>query len=301
MEARCSAVLLARQRACDPPVPTPAALLAAPFPSIVRGWFLLEQHMRSLFGRETTCDIAHCCVHSWDRACRALCAALPRLHSVCLASGPLCGTSSGTCSCEALATRLVYLPTRCTTAHCTMLAASSAYSSHARPSPSHDWQSPLGVIQPHHEAPGKREAASSLFGCVADPCAPGYLPGLPSLPTLLSPPATPDFLFPLFPHAHLRVWQLVSCLGSQGLVSCPCKYARVSLPARVSLSPDLSPALIVVSLRFPQDFSGPLFHQVPGQVWQLVLQVGWQGSASRLLVRAHASSPARVHAAGHLF
>ena len=183
MEARCSAVLLARQRACDPPVPTSAALLAAPFPSVVRGWFLLEQHMRSLFeSYERTRDLAHFCACSWDRACCALCAVLPRLRSIFRAGGPLCSSSSSTCSREALATRVVYPPTHDTPSHCTMLAACSAGSSHARLSPSRGWQASLCVIRPHHAASDGREAALSLFGCVADPCAPGYFPGLSSPP-----------------------------------------------------------------------------------------------------------------------
>ena len=132
MEARCPAGALAPSCARDPSVPTPAALLAAPFPSIVRGWFLLEQRMRLCFeSLERTRFFADFCEHSCGRACRALCVALPCLRSICLAGGPSCSAADRAGSRDALAPRVVSPQPHLPPIPCTMLASCSAGVSYA--------------------------------------------------------------------------------------------------------------------------------------------------------------------------
>ena len=53
MEARCPAGTFAPPCARDPPVPTLAALLAAPFPSFVGVWFLNEQSVACMLSDKT--------------------------------------------------------------------------------------------------------------------------------------------------------------------------------------------------------------------------------------------------------
>ena len=105
MEALCLTLLLAQPRACDPPVPTPAALLAAPFSSVFRrrGWFLLEQHMRLCFLRVRF--FADFCAHSCERVSHAF-SALPCFCPVLCVTGDLrCSSFSDRSSSYELAHR----------------------------------------------------------------------------------------------------------------------------------------------------------------------------------------------------
>ena len=157
------------------------------------------------------------------------------------------------------------------------------------------------MILPHHAASDGREAALSLFGYVADPCAPGYFPGLSSLPTLLSPLTTPDFLCPLLPHAHLQVGQLVLRLGSQLLAPCPCMYACVSLGA-VTIATGNFPSLpslpVLLDLFAARDFLRSLFPCAHVQVWRLVLCLDMPKLAPYIIVCARVALHAPVHIPG---